>query len=374
MFSPETIQELRDGIEKGIPCRGPVDVQILPVDYCNAKCVFCPAFAVPSKIKEKHAPALIVKKNRLNLDLFYRLIDELKEMGGAKRVHFTGGEPLLHPELTSMVAYLKRKMPWCEAAVVTNGINLSKMAKDLIAAGVDRFSVSINGTSAESLRRLGMGGKTALDKIINGLKALTELRSHNGRPFLGLTSVLTRHNYNEVEDLTNLALGLKVSSLTFLPLVLFRFGEYKSNDIHALSPEEFRKFKENLNNMQKVSRKIGIFIGLSSRWDERGCIDSGKLYQEIPCYSGYTFTLVSSDGKILPCCNCLNALGDLNNQSFEDIWQSEGYTKFRKKALNIANSGMLNGCLCQECGYIFENEKYHSLLNEKSTKKNYQKI
>lgn len=363
MFSPETLQELKDGIGKGTPSRGPVDVQILPVDYCNTKCVFCPAFAVPSEIKEKHAPALIVKKDRLNLDLFYWLIDELKEMGGAKRVHFTGGEPLLHPELTSMITELKRKMPCCEAVVVTNGINLSKMARDLIAAGVDRFSVSINGASAESLQKFRMGDETTLAKIIRGLKELKKLRSRTGRPFLGLTSVLNRHNYNEVEDLTNLALDLNVSSLTFLPLVLFQFGEHKSNEALALSPEEFHKFKEDLKNMQDAAREKGIFIGLSSRWDERGCIDSGNLYQEIPCYSGYTYILVCPDGKILPCCNCLTALGDLTSQSLNDIWQSESYTKFREKTLNIANSGMLNGCLCHECGYIYENETYHTLLN-----------
>ncbi len=362
MFSPETIQELRDGIRKGSPSRGPVDVQIVPVDYCNAKCVFCPLFAVPREIKKKQAPALIVKKNRLDLGLFFRLIDDLEEMGGTKRIQFTGGEPLLHPQLASMITHLKRKMPCCEVAVVTNGINLSEVVKDLTAAGVDRFSVSINGASAGSLRRLGMGNKTTLDKIISGLSMLTEIRSRNGRPYLGLTSVLTRHNYNEVEELVNLASKLRASSLTFLPLVLFQFGEYKTNEALALSPGEFQAFKEELDRMKRIVREREIFIGLSSRWDERGCINSGRLYQEIPCYTGYAFTLVCSDGKILPCCNCLKALGDLNGQSFKDVWHSEGYSKFRKKTLNIANSGMLNGCLCQECSYIYENERYHSLL------------
>ncbi|UCD83291.1 MAG: radical SAM protein [Deltaproteobacteria bacterium] len=362
MFSLETIQELKDGIRKGTPTRGPVDVQILPVDYCNAKCVFCPAISIPQEIKKKQAPALIVKKNKLDLELFYRLIDELKEMGEVKRVHFTGGEPLLHPELTSMVTYLKRKMSCCEAAVVTNGIDLVNSVEDLAAAGVDRFSISINGASAESLRRLGMGGNNTFDKIISGLNKLKEIRSRTDRPLLGLTAVLTRHNYSEVEKLANLALDFKVNSLTFLPLVLFKFGEHKSNEAHALNQEEFHKFSENLNNMQKVAKERGIFIGLSSLWDERGCIDSEEFYQEIPCYSGYIYLFVCPDGKILPCCNCLTALGDLNKQSLNDIWQSEGYTKFREKTLNIANSGMLNGCLCQECGYIFENEKYHTLL------------
>ncbi len=363
MFSPEIIQELKAGITEEIPSRGPVDVQILPVDYCNAKCVFCPFFALPQEIKEKHAPGFIVKKNRLDPGLFFRLIDDLKEMGGTKRIHFTGGEPLLHPQLANMITYLKGKMPYCEVAVVTNGIALSNVVKDLTAAGVDRFSVSINGASAESLRKLGMGGKTALDKIISGLNTLTELRSQTGRPFLGLTAVLTRHNYNEVEGLVNLALKLRVSSLTFLPLVLFQFGEYKTNEALALSSGEFHAFKEELDRMKRIAQEKGIFVGMSSRWDERGCISAGRLYQEISCYSGYTFALVCSDGKILPCCNCLEALGDLNNQSFKDIWHSEDYNKFRAKALKIAHSGRLNSCLCQECGYIYENERYHLLLN-----------
>ncbi len=362
MFSPETIQELKAGITEEIPSRGPVDVQILPVDYCNAKCAFCPLFAVPPEIKKKHAPVFFVKRSKLDPGLFYQLIDSLEEMGGTKRVQFTGGEPLLHPELASMITYLKQKMPCCEVVVVTNGIALSKEVKDLTAAGVDRFSVSINGATAESLRKLGMGDETTLDKIISGLNMLTEIRSRNGRPYLGLTSVLTRHNYNEVEELVNLALKLGVSSLTFLPLVLFQFGEHKTNEALSLSPGEFQAFKEELDRMKRIAREKEIFIGLSSRWDERGCVSSERLYQEISCYSGYTFTLVYSDGKVYPCCNCLQALGDLNNQSFKELWHSEEYSKFRAKTLRIAHSGKPNGCLCQECGYIYENEKYHTLL------------
>lgn len=364
MFSPETIQQLKDGIRKGTPSRGPVDVQILPVDYCNAKCVFCPLFAVPPDIKKKHAPGFLVKKNKLDMGLFYRLIDDLEVMGGIKRLQFTGGEPLLHPQLASMVSYLEDKMPYCEVAIVTNGINLIKVLKDLTVAGVDRFSLSINGASAESLRRLGMGGKATFNKIIIALKKLRELRSLTGRPLLGLTSVLTRYNYNEIEDLVNLALEFRVNSLTFIPLAMYESGDYRSNEKLTLSREEFSRFNTELKKAKEKVQKQGLFLGLSSRWDERGILSIGDLYQKISCYTGYTFTMIWPDGKVCPCCSCEGVMGDLNQKSFTDIWVSEKYNDFRKKALNVKTLSNLDQCHCKDCGYIHENEKYHHLLNQ----------
>jgi len=52
-------------------------------------------------------------------------------------------------------------------------------------------------------------------------------------------------------------------------------------------------------------------------------------------------------------------MGNLKNASFSEIWHSDRYREYRERMLAIDEKGLLPGCLCRECGYIYENEWIH---------------
>ena len=76
------------------------------------------------------------------------------ELGEVCRVHFTGGEPLLHPQLADMVSDFRTAFPAAEIVVVTNGILLAAQLDALLDAGVSKLSISLNAGSESAYRRM----------------------------------------------------------------------------------------------------------------------------------------------------------------------------------------------------------------------------
>ena len=74
---------------------------------------------------------------------------------GCKGVLFTGGEPLLRPDLSKLVGFASRL--GMSVTVITNGSLLSEeVARDLTAAGLDRLHISLGGPAEvhNSIRRV----------------------------------------------------------------------------------------------------------------------------------------------------------------------------------------------------------------------------
>jgi radical SAM protein with 4Fe4S-binding SPASM domain len=67
--------------------------------------------------------------------------------------------------------------------------------------------------------------------------------------------------------------------------------------------------------------------------------------------------VVTWDGKIVPCCFDKNAdhiIGDLNTQSFRDIWHGEKANKFRQALLD--DRGSIE--ICRNCTTGLSGVKY----------------
>jgi len=119
---------------------------------CNLRCVFCSQGDRKGKIS-----LLDLKKS---IDRFCR-----EEFG---KVIITGGEPLLHPDLVSIVKYAVSKN--IDVAVQTNGILITtKLVSDLKTAGLDQLIFSIHSDQSELEDKI-MCGNGVLEKQLSGLK------------------------------------------------------------------------------------------------------------------------------------------------------------------------------------------------------------
>jgi cyclic pyranopterin phosphate synthase len=92
---------------------------------------------------------------------------------GVRTVRLTGGEPLVRRELPNLVAMLKRIEGLEEIALTTNGYLLEAQAADLVAAGVDRFNVSIDSLQRDRFFQLTR--RDALPRVLAGLEALASV-------------------------------------------------------------------------------------------------------------------------------------------------------------------------------------------------------
>jgi MoaA/NifB/PqqE/SkfB family radical SAM enzyme len=121
----------------------PVNVHLIATRRCNLSCTYCNEF-------DKTSPPVPAG------DLLRR-VDRLAELGTGI-VTISGGEPMLHPELETIVARIRaRRMI---ATVITNGYFLTRpRIEGLDAAGLDHLQISIDNVvpdevSKKSLRVL----------------------------------------------------------------------------------------------------------------------------------------------------------------------------------------------------------------------------
>ncbi len=112
---------------------------------------------------------------------------------GFKKLIFTGGEPLLHPDLDELISFARQFE--FELAMQTNGILLTKnRVKELKKAGLDQILISIHSHLSFVEDEI-MSGKNVLEKQLKGL-----VNANEEGITCFLTLVITKHNYKKFPD------------------------------------------------------------------------------------------------------------------------------------------------------------------------------
>lgn len=158
----------------------PLHLDIETTNRCNLMCTFCDKqpFLGPEDF------------GMLDMDLFRKIIDEAAghQLWGLKLSY--RGEPLLHKQIVEMVAYAKQKGV-LDIYFNTNGMLLSaKKSRELIEAGLDRISISIEGVDAAAYEQARVGAK--FDIVRRNIESLKEQRDLLGvsHPKIRIQTVL----------------------------------------------------------------------------------------------------------------------------------------------------------------------------------------
>ncbi len=155
---------------------------------CNLQCAMCVKQSADSHIADADLP----------MDSFYRLASllartEVLQLNGI-------GEPLLHPQLETMLSKAKSLMPaHGVAGFQTNGHLLDrKRALSLVSAGLDRACISVDAADPRTFRQFRHGGE--LHGVQRAFDALNRARrQRKTRDFqIGIEFVLGKQNMAEL--------------------------------------------------------------------------------------------------------------------------------------------------------------------------------
>jgi GTP 3',8-cyclase len=128
-------------------------------DRCDLRCHYC----MPVGFTDYEEP-----KDWLTFDEIERVVEAFASLG-VSSIRVTGGEPLLRKNLPNLVSRLSNIDGITDLSLSTNATQLSKYAKDLKQAGLNRVNVSLD--SLNPLRFSNVTGRDALQKVLNGLQA-----------------------------------------------------------------------------------------------------------------------------------------------------------------------------------------------------------
>jgi cyclic pyranopterin phosphate synthase len=182
------------------------DLRVSLTDRCNLRCTYC----MPAE-----GLAWLPKPELLTDNEINRLVGIAVRDLGVTEVRFTGGEPLLRPGLVGIVAAATALRPRPTVSLTTNGIGLTRLAKPLAEAGLDRINISLDTLSAQRFADLTHRDRHA--EVLAGLTAATEAGLHPVK----MNAVLMRGiNEDEAVPLLRFALdhGYELRFIEQMPL------------------------------------------------------------------------------------------------------------------------------------------------------------
>lgn len=161
-------------------------LRISLTDHCNLRCIYC----MPEDMTFRPNAELMQDDEILRLT---QLFAEL----GFDKIRLTGGEPTVRAHIVDIVRGIASTPGIRSVSMTTNGVLLSRLARPLAEAGLQRVNVSVDTLNPEKFRRLTRWG--SLEEVWQGVLAAEEA----GLTPIKLNAVVVK-GYNE-EDVVDLA-------------------------------------------------------------------------------------------------------------------------------------------------------------------------
>ncbi|MGH1425007.1 MAG: GTP 3',8-cyclase MoaA [Pseudooceanicola sp.] len=136
-------------------------LRVSVTDRCDFRCVYCMSENM----------TFLPKKELLSLEELDRMCSTFVGLG-VRKLRITGGEPLVRREIMTFFRAMSRHLDsgaLDELTLTTNGSQLERFSKDLVAAGVRRINVSIDTLDADKFARITRWGRLA--QVLRGLDA-----------------------------------------------------------------------------------------------------------------------------------------------------------------------------------------------------------
>lgn len=152
---------------------------------CNYRCKYC----------NVHVPHSIDMSDK---DLKEILLASVEN--GVKKVHWTGGEPLVMSNIINLMKYAK-DVGFEEQYMTTNGFFLYNKAQYLKEVGINRINVSLDTLRKERFKAIT--GIDSLGLVLKGIDRMLEITDCE----LKTNSVIMKENIDEITDLINFAIA-----------------------------------------------------------------------------------------------------------------------------------------------------------------------
>lgn len=129
-------------------------------DRCNFRCAYCSPASWGGK------------KDQLTAAEFIRIASTFAGLG-IRRVRFTGGEPLIRPDLMEIARGISALPGVSQVAITTNASFLAPVAAKLFDAGITQLNLSLDTLSAETFRSISRQGD--FQAVLDGIDAVAKV-------------------------------------------------------------------------------------------------------------------------------------------------------------------------------------------------------
>ena len=309
---------------------------ILPHSRCNCRCVMCDIWRI-RQIREITAS---------DLEPHMAGLRELK----VRWVVFSGGEPLMHSDLSPLAQMLRRE--GIRTTLLTAGLILEQHAVQ-VAGDMDDVIVSIDGPREIHDRIRGV--PDAYRRLERGIRALRERRA--SIPIHGRCTV-QRSNFRHLRAAVRTAQELKLDSISFLAADVSSDAFNHSGILSAattaniaLSTNELEALRSEIEGVisDYQDRIRSNFIRENPEKLRRIGLHFRAHLGEVPpvaprCNAPWVSAVIESDGSVRPCF-FHRPIGNMQGGKLIDILNSDAAIQFRSQ-LDISKDAICQKCVC----------------------------
>ncbi len=327
------------GVMKPQPTNVPVVIVWNFTNQCNLNCLHC----------HQDSGEMAHNYNELNTEQGFKVIDNMAN-AGISVLTFSGGEPLLRPDLFELAHYASSNDLLC--TVATNGTLLThKVVDKLTKAGIQRIEIGLDGIRPE-IHDGFRNTPGAFEKTVEGIKICAE----NGNfQEIAVTATLNKLNVQEIPKIIEFAETLGATRFYLNRLIPAGRGARIFDMYDVTSQEKFEALKYLYEKLSKsITQGNGIkvyargmtYYGRYSYTRSQGKIftvgEALSGYDNLPefdefsnefskivhrfasgfggCTAGITYAGLTAQGDLQPCVPAPQTTGNLLKDDLENIW------------------------------------------------------
>lgn len=274
----------------------------LGVYRCNLSCRMCPMHNMPPDKEE-------------TIFMSQEVLERCNAAVGTRDCEYdisAWGDTYQHPQADDFIDLIRKQCPNVYIVVATNGLLLNpRRCERIVDSGLDYLSFSIDANSPETYKWLT--GSDEFDKACRNLETLVAMREKKNAKHLKITTHI---------------IGIKELS------------------------HEFQNFKKRWEGIvdKAIVRRYGNWAGMV---DHNG-VSPAEIQvipeERYPCSWLWYSTKVEANGDVSKCFIHVTGdkepLGNIMEQSFEEIWQGAKMREVREKHLQGRHNDV---DLCKNC-------------------------
>ena len=213
-----------------------------------------------------------------------------------------------------MISYANNKNIYTTSS--TNGHFLdNENSIKTIKSGLDELIISIDGTTQEVYESYRVGG--SLEKVISGINNIVKAKKElNSKTSLIIVQFLVlKTNEHQIKEIKKFAKELGVNKIQLKSAQIYN---YKKDSSLIPETKKYSRYKKGEDGTYSIKSK------LKNR-----------------CWRMWSNPVITISGDVIPCCfdkDAIHKMGNINENTFNEIWQSKNYKNFRKKILKSRKS------------------------------------
>lgn len=324
-------------------CRSkPHSLQLLITTDCNLSCIMCGRVRIGHKT--------------LRLEAFEKVWAFLPSVS---ILSWQGGEVFIVEYFKELLRKIIAEFPHITHQITTNGLLIDQEMAEILAEGNVSLIFSIDSVVKKTYEGIRRGGN--FDTLLRNLEMVG--------------SAYAKRNCSNRFKLNVVVMQQNMGELHLFPAFCrkYGFGGFTYGYLRPLDPHDDLLLEQNPGLVKELSAIIGEnerqfnamgvgtsgdlkvvlknemlkHAGVPSDEEKTQCGGDGScsLKKAPRCVRPWTNIAVFYDGTIKPSCECGLSLGNIYNDSLENVWNGNGMLRYREGMMN----GKLNGMCVAAC-------------------------